>query len=80
MIIFPKEMLVTKIYHIYNIIWVTQWNFVGDIKDRNYDFIAFISKYLYFKKAYSSHFYWHHQNCNHVYLKKVSKMTQKKLK
>ena len=25
--------------------------FVGDVMDRNYDVIALISKYLYFKKA-----------------------------
>ena len=29
---------------------------VGDVKDINYDFITFTSKYLYFKKTYSSHF------------------------
>ena len=31
-------------------------NFVGDVMDRNYDVIAFISKYRYFKKAWRSHF------------------------
>ena len=44
------EMLrVTKLWshgHIYNIIWVTWENFVGDARDKNYDDITFISKYL----------------------------------
>ena len=31
-------------------------NFVSDIMDRNYDVITFMSKYLYFMKAWSSHF------------------------
>ena len=44
-----------------------KWNFVGDVMDRNYDLITFISKYLYFKKAWDCHFCWHHQNCNHIY-------------
>ena len=45
---------VTKLWshnHIYNMIWVTWWNFVSDVIDINYDVINFISKYLYFKKA-----------------------------
>ena len=35
--------------------------------DRNYDVKTFISKHLYFKKTYSNHFCWHHENCNHVF-------------
>ena len=31
-------------------------NLAVDVIDRNYDIIIFISKYLYFKKACSSHF------------------------
>ena len=31
-------------------------NFAADVMDRNYNVITFISKYLYFNKAYSSHF------------------------
>ena len=31
-------------------------NFVGDVMDRNYDVITFISKSLYFNKAWGSHF------------------------
>ena len=42
-------------------------NLVDDVVDRNYDVIIFILKKLYLKKTYSSHFCWHHQNCNHVY-------------
>ena len=46
--------------------------------DRNYDVITFFSKYPYFKKAWGSHFCWHHQNSNHVYLQLCK--TQEKLK
>ena len=42
--------------NIYNIIWVTWLNFIGDILDRNYDVKNFILKYLYFKKTWSNHF------------------------
>ena len=42
-------------------------------------FNLYFSKFLYFKKAYRSHFYWHPKNCNHVFLKKSSK-TWKRLK
>ena len=45
----------------------TVTNFAGEVMDRNYDVMSFISKYLYFKRAWGSHFCWHHQNCNHVY-------------
>ena len=31
-------------------------NFVGDVIDRTYDVITFISKYCYFKKGWVSHF------------------------
>ena len=31
-------------------------NFVGDVTDRIYDVITFVSKYLYFKKDWVSHF------------------------
>ena len=54
-------------HYIYNIIWAKRWHFVGDVMGNNDDVLIFISKYLYFKKAYSSQFCWHHQNCNHVY-------------
>ena len=37
--------------HIYNIIWVTWQNLVGNVINRNEDITAFISKYLYFKKV-----------------------------
>ena len=37
--------------YIHNIIWVMWPNFVGDVIDRIYDVINFISKYLYFKKT-----------------------------
>ena len=60
------EMLVTKPWshdHIYNIIWITWENFVGDVIVKNYDVITFISKYLYFNKAWSNQFCWYHQNC-----------------
>ena len=30
--------------------------FVGDVMDKNYDVISFISKYLYFKKTWGSLF------------------------
>ena len=42
-------------------------DFVGDV--RIYDVIAFISKYLYFKKVWGSHFCWTHQNFNDVIIK-----------
>ena len=29
------------------------------------------SKHLYFKKVWSSHFCWHHQNCDHVHQKNL---------
>ena len=48
------EMLLTKFWphdQIYNIIWVTWYNFVGDVIVNNYDVIAFILKYLCFMKA-----------------------------
>ena len=38
-------MLVTKLWsynHIYNIIWVVWWHFVGDIMERHYDVMTFI--------------------------------------
>ena len=50
--------------HIYNIIWVTWWNSVAGVIDRDYDVIAVTSNYLYFNRVYSSHLCWHHQNCN----------------
>ena len=37
--------------YIHNIIWVMWPNFVGDVIDRIYDVINFISKCLYFKKT-----------------------------
>ena len=46
--------------------------------DRNFDTINFISKYLYFKKTWGSHFCWHHQK-NLCLLKQLLK-TQEKLK
>ena len=52
--------------HIYNILRVMWKNFVVNIMDRNYDVITFISKYLYFKEAWSRQICWYHQNCNHV--------------
>ena len=52
--------------HLFNIIWVTWQNFVGDFIDRNYNVIIFISKHLYFKEAWSSQFCSHHQRFNHV--------------
>ena len=61
---------ITKLWsheQIYNIIWIMWWNFVGDVIERNYDVITIISKYCYFKKAWGSHFCWHHQNYNQVY-------------
>ena len=36
--------------HIRNILWVTWFSFVGDLKDRNNDVTTFISKCLCFKK------------------------------
>ena len=42
-------------------------NFVSDVIDRIYDVITFISKDLYFKKAWGSYFCWHHQNFDPVY-------------
>ena len=42
-------------------------NFFCWRNDRNYDIITVISKELYLKKSWCSHFCWHHQNCNHVY-------------
>ena len=42
-----------------------------------YDVITFISKYIYRKKAKSSHFRWNHQNFTHL-LKSLS--IQKNLK
>ena len=46
--------------------------------DRNFDTINFISKCLYFKKTWGSHFWWHHQK-NLCLLKQLLK-TQEKLK
>ena len=40
--------------HMTNLSHVT--NFVGDVIDRIYDVITFISKYPYFKKDWGSHF------------------------
>ena len=60
---------VTKLWshdQIYNITWVTWSNFVGDVMDTSYEVITFISKYLYFKKVWNSHFCLDHQNCKHV--------------
>ena len=45
---------------------ISSQNF-GDVINRNYDVIIFFSKYLYFTKAWCSHFCWHHQNSNHIY-------------
>ena len=73
---------VTKLWshdHIYSIIWLTWQNFVADVIVRKFKMITFISKHLYFEKAWSSQFCWHHQNSNYIYLKKSPK-TQKKLK
>ena len=42
--------------HIDSIIWVTEDNFAGEIKNMDYDNITFISKYLNFKKAWSGDF------------------------
>ena len=39
-----------------SIIWVMWQNFVGDVIDRIYGVITFISKHLYFKKGWCSHF------------------------
>ena len=61
---------VTKLWshgHIDNIIRVMWQNFVGDVINRIYGVINFVSKYLYFKKGWGSHFDWHHQNFNNVY-------------
>ena len=65
MITSVRQIRVTKLWsydHIYNIIWIMWQNFVGDFIDRIYDVITFISKYIYFKKDWGSHFCWHHQN------------------
>ena len=70
MITSVTEMLVTKLWshdHIYIIIWITWEHFVADVMDKDYDFIAFFSKTLCFKKAWGSHFCWHHQNFDHIY-------------
>ena len=61
----------------YNITWITWWSLFGDVMDENYHVITFISKYHCFKKAWNSYFCWHHQNCNHVYLKKLLKIQEK---
>ena len=48
------EMPVTKLWsrdHIYYVIWIMLSNLVGDVMDRRFDVINFISKCLYFKKA-----------------------------
>ena len=42
-------------------------NFVGDVIDRIYDVITFISKYLYFRKVWGSHFCWHDQNFDRIF-------------
>ena len=44
-------------------------NIFGDAIVKDYDVITLISKYLYFKKAWSSQFYWHQLNCNRIYQK-----------
>ena len=41
----------------------------GDVTNRSYDITTFISKYLYFKKAKSSQFWWNRQKFNHFYSK-----------
>ena len=53
-----------QIYNINGIMW---WNILDEVINRNYDVKNFISKYRYFKKAWGSHFCWHHQNYNQVY-------------
>ena len=52
---------------IYNIIGIMWWNILDEVINRNYDVINFISKYRHFKKAWGSHFCWHHQNHNQIY-------------
>ena len=59
--------------HIHNIIWI---NFVGHVMGRSYDVIAFISKYLYFSKAWGSHFCWHHKIVT-FFIKKIFKDSTK---
>ena len=59
---------VTKLWshdHIYSTTWLTWWNFLGDLINRNYNVINFILKYVFFKWAWSSYFCWPHQNCNY---------------
>ena len=59
----------TKLFsheYIYNIIWITCLNFVGDVRDMNYDAITFILKHRCFMKNWSSQFCWHNENCNLV--------------
>ena len=43
--------MTTSYDHIHNITWVMWKIFVGDVIDKIYDVITFISKYLYFKKS-----------------------------
>ena len=45
--------------------------------DRNYDAITIISKYPYFKKTWSSCFCLHYQNCNHIFIKTITKDSKK---
>ena len=44
--------------------------------DINYDFITFISKYLYFKKAWGNNSCLHHQSCN-FFIKTIFKDSRK---
>ena len=50
--------------------------------DKNYDVKTIISKYPYFKRAWSSYFCSHHQNCNHVTMQLLKQLlkTQEKFK
>ena len=59
-----------------SIIWFESCdkNFLGDVIDKIYDVITFISKYLYFKKGWGNHFCWHHQNFNHVYYNNLQRL------
>ena len=61
---------ITKLWshdHNHNVICVMWQNFVGDVIDRIYDVITFISKYLYFRKVCGSHSCWHDQNFDHIF-------------
>ena len=53
------EMLVTQLWsskHIKYIIWVTWQNFAVDVRDRNYDVITLISKYLILRRPRVANF------------------------